>query len=175
MPKPSLDKYMFPMDAPASAGTLPPPQTPWQWGMYQKVQTRQVKVSKINVRNPGTISNLATTVGTAGAGSTLFVIDTLTPQPPHGTEMNFAVPYVAVYQGTSAVIANQIYPILGSNISYGSWTISSDFDWGTFSTSIPGSVISVYTTTIHNNMGASGTFFYANQWKYLNFNSGTIK
>lgn len=153
---------------------VPPGTVPWQFGFNQKIQTKRMKFSVVNINNPGTISNQAVQTGTAGAGSTLFVVDTLVPQPPHGTAMNFAIPYVAVYQGTSAIINNQIYPILGSNINYGSWSIQSDFDFGTFSTFNPGSVISAYTTTVHNNMGAAGTFFYVSQWKYLNLNSGTV-
>lgn len=152
----------------------PTPMVPWKYGNTQKIQVKQGKFSRINIKNPGTLSNIATQTGTIGAGSTLFVVDTLTPQPPHGTDMNFAIPYVAVYEGTSAIIANQLYPILGGSKSYGSYTISSDFDWGTFSTFVPGSVISAYTTMVHNNMGAAGTFFYVSQWKYINVNSGTV-
>lgn len=170
-----LDKYNFPVDAPSSPGSLPPRQTPWQFGMNQKIQTRQIKVSRINVKLPGTISNVATATGTVGAGSTLFVTDTLTPQPPHGTDMNFAIPYVAVYEGTAAIPNRQIYPLLGGSQSWGSYSFQNDLDWNTFGTSIPGSIISTSNLTIHNNMGAAGTFFYVSQWKYLNFNSGTVQ
>lgn len=153
---------------------LPQSQVPWVYGQLQKLQAKRIKLSSIQIKNPGTISNQATATGTVQAGSTLFVIDTLTPQPPHGTEMNFAIPYVAVYQGTSANAANLIYPGMGSNISYGSWTINSDFDFFNFSNTNPGSVTSVYNTIVHNNMGVAGTFFYISIWKYLNLNNGTV-
>lgn len=171
----NINPFGQPLNSPIdSQGQIPTPLVPWKEGIYQKIQSKQAKFSKINIKNPGTLSNQATSTGTIGAGSTLFVVDTLTPQSPHGTEMNFAIPYVAVYEGTAAVIAHQLYPIIGASQNYGSYSITSDFDWGTFSTTNPGSVISAYTTQIHNNMGAAGTFFYVSQWKYLNMNSGTI-
>ncbi len=150
------------------------PVVPWKYGVQQKIQAKRAKFSQINVKNPGTVSNIASATGTIGAGSTLFVIDTLTPQTPHGTEMNFAIPYLAVYEGTSAIPNKQIYPILGGSQSWGSYSFQNDLDWNTFATASPGSVISVNNLTIHNNMGAAGTFFYVSQYKYLNFNSGTV-
>lgn len=151
------------------------PVVPWKYGIKQKIQVKQGKFSRINVKNPGTVSNAATAIGTIQAGSTLFVIDTLTPQSPHGTEMNFAIPYIAVYEGTAAIPNRQIYPVLGGSQSWGSYSFMADNDWNTFGTTIPGSVISTINLTIHNNMGGAGTFFYVSAWKYLNFNSGTVQ
>lgn len=159
---------------PFGQNPLPPKQVPWQWGQHQSIKAKQIKLSKVNIKNPGTLSNIATATGTIGAGSTLFVTDTLTPQAPHGTEMNFAIPYVAVYEGTAATPARQIFPVLGGSQSWGSYSFMADYDWNIFSTTVPGSVISDINLTIHNNMGAAGTFFYVSQYKYLNFNSGTV-
>lgn len=150
------------------------PVVPWKYGIQQKIQVKQGKFSRVNIKSPGTLSNQATATGTIGAGSTLFVTDTLTPQSPHGTEMNFAIPYLAVYEGTSAIPNRQIYPLLGGSQNWGSYSFQNDFDWNTFSTITPGSIISVANLTIHNNMGGAGTFFYVSQWKYLNMNSGTV-
>ncbi len=169
--------YQKNFQQPAVAGgtTQPTKVPPWVAGFNQRINTSRMKFSQVNIQNPGTLSSIATALATIGAGSTSFVTDTLTPQTPHGTEMNFAIPYIAVYEGTAATPANQIYPTIGASKNYGSYTIYSDYDWNTFSTNTtPGSITSVYVTTIHNNMGASGTIFYVNQWKYLNLTSGTV-
>lgn len=150
------------------------PIVPWKYGIQQKLQVKQGKFSRINIKSPGTLSNQAIAIGTIGAGSTLFVTDTLTPQSPHGTEMNFAIPYVAVYEGTAATPNRQIYPLLGGSQGWGSYSFQNDFDFNTFATASPGSVISASNLTIHNNMGAAGTFLYVSIWKYLDFNSGTV-
>ena len=156
-------------------GTLPPKVVPWKYGIQQKIQAKQAKFSRINIKNPGTVSNQASLISTIGAGSTQFITDTLTPQSPHGTEMNFAIPFVAVYEGTAAVPNRQIYPLLGGSQSWGSYSFQCDNDWNTFATAIPGSIISAVNMTIHNNMGGAGTFFFVSQYKYLNFNSGTVQ
>lgn len=168
------NQYGNPLGAPISRDKVPPEKyVPWEWGSRQKIATKQIRLSKVNVKNPGTLSNIATAQGTIGPGSTLFIIDTLTPLPPHINEMNFAVPQVAVYEGTAAVPNRQIYPVLGGSQSYGSYSFQADNDWNSFVTTTPGSIISAYNLTIHNNMGGAGTFFYVSQFKYFNFNSGT--
>jgi|SRR6185437_2438372 len=153
---------------------IPQSQVPWKFGINQRLQVKQAKFSKINIKSPGTISNSATLTGTIGAGSTQFITDTLTPQSPHGTEMNFAIPYLAVYEGTAAIPNRQIYPTLGGSQSYGSYSFMCDNDWNTFSTATIGSVISAFTMTIHNNMASPGTYYFVSQYKYLNLNSGTV-
>lgn len=177
MPKnqpPQLNPQNQPINAPISRKQIPDKYTPFQFGRTQKIATKQIKLSKVNVTNPGTLSNIATALGTIGAGSTLFITDTLNPLPPHVNQMNFAIPYVAVYEGTNAQAARQIYPILGGSQGYGSYSFMADNDWNQFVTDTPGSIESAYNLTIHNNMGAAGTFLYVSQFKYFNFNSGTV-
>ncbi len=172
----TINDYGQPLDSPINQqGSLPTPVVPWKYGINQKLQYKQGKFSRLNIKNPGTNSNQASLTSTIGAGSTQFITDTLIPQPPHGTEMNFAIPYVAVYEGTAATPNRQIYPILGGAQNYGSYAFQCDNDFNTFSTILPGSVISVFTMQIHNNMASPGTFFFVSQFKYLNFNTGTVQ
>jgi hypothetical protein len=169
-----LNKYGQPLDAPIAQGQVVPAIPPWQEGVGQKIQAKQVKLSRANLLNPGTLSALKTVTGTISSGSTQQITHTLVFQSPHGTELNFAIPYISVYEGTAAIANRQVYPILGTSQTYGSYSISGGFDYHAFATTTPGSVISAYSLLIHNNMNSSGTYYYISQYKYLNFNSGTV-
>lgn len=169
------DKYQQPINAPVSEDKTPPQKyNAWQFGRTQKIAAKQAKFSKINVKNPGSISSLTTLTGTIGAGSTLQFSNTLTPLAPHANEMNYAIPYIAVYEGTAAIPTNQLFPKIGSGKSFGSYSFQGENDWNLLSQIAPGSVISAYSLVIHNNMGAAGTVFCVSQFKYLNFNSGSV-
>ena len=169
-----LNQYGQPIDAPIAQGTIAPPLPPWQDGVKQKIQAKQAKFSRINLTNPGTLSVAKTVTGTIGAGSTQQITHSLTFQSPHGTDLNFAIPYIAVYEGTAPITNRQIYPLLGTLQSYGTYSFQGGFDYEVFKSTIPGSVVSAYSLQIHNYATIAGTYYYISQYKYLNFNSGTV-
>lgn len=166
--------HFQPADAPISQGSTPPIVVPWKYGVGQKIQGKQITSSSLVIKSPGTLSTLNTLLSTIGAGSTQFLTYTLTTQAPHGTELNFAIPYVSCYEGTSALPSRQVYPILGTAQKYGTYTISGDFDYNNFATASSGSVISSYSLMVHNNDAGAGTYLFVSQYKYLNFSSGTV-
>lgn len=168
------NKYGQPLNAPIAQGTVSPAIPPWQYGVKQKIQAKQAKFSKINLTMPGTLSVSKIVTGTISAGSTQSITHSLAFQTPHAQDINYAIPYIAVYEGTAAIPARQIYPILGGSQSYGSYSISGGFDFNVFGTTLPGSTVSAYSLQIHNNMGGAGTYYYISQYKYFNFNSGTV-
>ena len=150
-------------------------QVPWEFGINQRIQTKQIKTSRVNIKNAIILSAGANTTGTIGAGSTSIITNTLTPNIPHANEINFAMPFAALYQGTAAIQANQIWPTLGASGTWGNWTIQAGYDYDNFAfRTTPGSVNSNLLLTIHNNQGIAGTVYYISIFKYLQYNNGTV-
>lgn len=154
-------------------GTIQPTkQAPWIFGFNQKIQTNRGKFSVINIQNAAMLSNNAVNYGTFANGSVLFLSTTLTPQSPHGTEINLAVPYVAIYQGSfvNSFDPNfQIFPTIGGSVTPFSYSVQGNTDWHLYN-----GTTSAWGGAILNNTGATGTISFVTQWKYLNINSGTV-
>lgn len=171
-----LNSYQNPIDAPVSRDRTPPEKyTPWQFGRTQKIAAKQARFSRFDIKNPGSISFLTTTIGTIAAGSTFNYTATLTPLSPHANEINYAFPYIAVYAGTIKNAANQLYPALGTSQTWGNYLFQGASDWQVMASTIPGTVTNAYTLAIHNATGSPGTVFIVSQFKYLNFNSGSVR
>lgn len=150
------------------------PKVPYVFGLQQAIESKYQKSSRLSIRNPGALSNQATSSVASGNGTTSFFNTSLTPQTPHGTEMNFAIPYMTIYWNTAGVGSLQIWPNIGSGITPGAFTTQAWFDWHAFSATAPGSVISQVSGAITNVSGGNGTLQLVTQWKYLSFNSGTV-
>ncbi len=172
----ALDKYMFPSDAPISQGTLPPIEIPYEWGLRQKIQTRQAKLSKINLGTFVQLSNTALTLGTLANNASADLTTSLTPQSPHAQVPNFAIAYVGVFIGTSSSsydTTTQVYPTLGGSETAGNWDVRGDYDYNGVGGTLAGT-ISAWTGIIVNKSGATGTVQFITRWKYININSGTV-
>lgn len=169
-----LNSHNQPLNAPVSTPQIPTKYTPFNFGRSQKIQAKQIKLSKMNVKSFVQLSTLASAQGTFGNGQTLFLSTTLTPNPPHIYDINYAIPYIGIYQGTAAITANQIYPALGGSITPGAYTPVGDMDFQAFATATPGSVESAWSGYVINNSAGNQTLLFVTQWKFINFNSGTV-
>lgn len=170
-----LNIYLQPVGSPVDNVTdAQLKHVPWEWGINQKIQGKQIKMSKVNIKKPFFLSAQATGSGVTGNGTTLNFNTTLTPNAPHVNEMNFAIPYVAIYWNTAGIGTAQIWPKLGSGISGTAFTVTAGFDWHLFSAGIPGSVIASFSGNILNNSMGNGTIQLVTQWQFINFNSGSM-
>ena len=170
-----INKYNQPIDSPIARPGVPQEKyVPWQFGRSQRIQGRQIKVSKLNAKNVLQVSQQATAQGTFGNGATLNISTTLTPNAPHANELNFATPYIALYQGTAAIPNNQIYPAIGGSITPGQYLVYGDFDFNSFGTSQPGSIISTWSGYITNVSAGNQSLLLVTQWKFVNMNSGSV-
>lgn len=165
---------MQPPNAPSARSQTPDKYTPFQFGREQKIATKKIRISKVDIRTPFGLSAQATAQGASGNGTTSIFQTTLTPQPPHNNEMNFAIPYVAIYWNHSGQGVWQIWPYQGGSITNGtSFSITAGYDWHNFSIQTPGSVIASFSGIITNNNMGNGTIQLVTQWQYANFNYGT--
>lgn len=162
-----LDNHLMPTNAPITSGTPPTTSVPWEWGIKQKLQGKQFKMSRVNIKN--FIQNSGITSGTFSLNNNAGVnlTTTIVMNVPHQADAVLSTPYVGVYLGTAQVAGSQIYP--ANKFNPGSFTCWGGFDFQPFD----GTNANV-TIQIGNTSGAAGTFFYAIQHKFITYNSGTI-
>ena len=172
MNKPTLDEHLNVINS-GMIPNLPTKQIPWQWGQQQKIQAKQVKLSRVNIKFPFQRSAQANASGSIGNGITLTFNTTLTPQSPHANEMNYAIPYVAIYWNTAGNGNLQIWPTLGT-IPGTAFTVQAGYDWHLWSAQTPGSVISSFSGAITDNNMGNGTIQVVTQWEFINLNTGTV-
>jgi hypothetical protein len=140
-----------------------------QFESQYEVQTRRVQASQIYIRNFVQLSSSASATGTIGNGTTLTLTSTLSPQTPHQFDPNFAVPFVALYQGTVAIGSAQLYPKIGSGITPGAYTIQGGLDYHTYD-----GTNSVWGGAITDNSAGNQTILFVTQWKWIWYNNGTV-
>lgn len=118
----------------------------------------------INVPNLIQFPNVATAQGSITAGADATVTFTLTPDTNIlGTAYsNFADPYIAIYEGTAAVAANQIYPYTGANIAAGKFPCISGNDYRTYTKRN-----SVFAINVENTTGTTAQIYAEGDWKIL--------
>lgn len=173
-----VDKHNFPVDAPIAQGIVPPPVVPWQLGIQQKVQSKFVRTSGINIKHFVIPSNTGqASVGIINGQAAIFKT-TLTANPPHQADLNFAMPFTSVWQKNGTVNFDNnflIYPSLGGSIDPTKYNIWSglDYEFSAFGFTINPDY-SVYTVVVTNNTGGSITLNFFSQWKYLAYNNTVI-
>ncbi|MDE1868230.1 MAG: hypothetical protein KGI08_11060 [Thaumarchaeota archaeon] len=169
----TTDKYKFPLGSPVSNNAMKPPTQPaWQFGLKQKIQAHRIKATSVTLKDFVQLSNNSTaSFSFSGTGQTVSFSTTLTPNPPIGTFSNFAVPYIAIYQGTTNDANFQIYPGIGGSLLSGNYHCYGGFDWHTYD-----GTISAYSVTVENvNVGTpTAKLFFVSQWKWLRYIPGTI-
>lgn len=165
-----LDKFLRPVNSPIARKRGAVPSIDFS-SKYQ-IQSRFALLSNINIKNFVQVSGTASATAATGNGTTSFLSSALTPDPPHQNDVNFAVPYVAIYQGTAATGANQIYPTTGASITPGAYTVQGGLDFHGFGTSDL-QTLSIWKGTITDNSAGNQTFLFATFWKWLIYNSST--
>lgn len=113
------------------------------------------------------ISNISTAAGTVGANQYAFVNTTIDPinAPNSDQYLNFGVPFIAIYEGVSAVGSMIIYPSVGNGISTGKFQCHSGFN---YASGLWTGVNSVWTVTVQNTAGSTANLYVETQWKYTN-------
>lgn len=139
------------------------------FAMQYQVQARFLRATQTNLKNFIQLSGSASVTGTFGNGALLYLQTTLTPVPPHQNDQNFALPYVALYQGTTATGTGQIYPQLGAGIGTDIYRIYGGLDFQNFN-----GTNSVWSGVIHNVAGGNVTILFATRWRYVYYNQGSI-
>lgn len=102
---------------------FPPPVRGMDFDSGYQIQTKTLRVSQVVSR-----TGLLSAVGTINTASNVTVTATLEPNE-QDRQPNFAIPYIAVFQATSAVGSLQIYPRYGNGILATQYQIHSGFDW----------------------------------------------
>lgn len=162
----NLNKYFQPEGAPVSerryvSGLL-------FEGMYE-VQNRKVNATQVNIKDFIRLSPNALAQGTLNSGESLDLLTTLTPAPPNQNDINFGIPYIAVYQGTivsSPDADDQIFPQTGDNVVAEDWIVSGAFDWHAYD-----GTISAWSATVKNISAGLQPVWAVTQWKWCLYNS----
>ncbi len=170
MPDTKFDSYLQPKDAPIAN---PGKDVPWKLGVFQNLQQNRMRMSQVNVKNFVDLSGTASATGAIGNGTTLTLTTALTPNIPRQNDINYAIPYIAVYQGTQALQGNQIYPTLGGSITPGAYTVQGGLDYQAFSTAVP-MTNSVWRGNITDNSAGNQNVLFVTQWRWIIYNSGTV-
>ena len=126
------------------------------------VQTKKIRISQLVG-----ISAIATASGSFNTAASVTVTTTLTPNA-QDAQPNFAIPFLAIYTGTAAVAANQLYPKFGSGIANAKYSIHSGFDYRTWN-----GTNTVFKVNIENNSGTTTSIYVDTRWKPLDYGYGT--
>lgn len=130
-----------------------------------EVQNKNVNITKFVNDSFIGVSNYSTGVGTVGAGTRVFVTATMAPvrKDPQSNYLAFGVPFLAIYEGTSVIGSNQIYPRQGGSVASGKYIIQSGFD---FLNDVWNNGTNMYfAVTVHNTAGSAVPIFIEAQWK----------
>lgn len=146
-------------------------KVPWQFGIKQGIQAKHIRLSKLQIKNIVQLSNQSSASGTFGNGSVLFLTTALTPQAPQANEPNFAVPYIAIFQGTYASTPDnnyQIYPNIGGSITPFSYSVQGGLDLAANSYN---GTNSLWSGVIKNSTGTTQSITFVTEWKVLYYNN----
>lgn len=129
--------------------------------------TTRIKSTQAQVGDLVQWSPQASGTTNMGAGSSVMWNIQLSPTGKFAGNRNMGDPYVALYEGTSATGANQIYPGLGSSVTGTNWTVRSGYDL--HATDGTDSYYNIYVR--NNGTSASDTLIVA-RWRYIQNNAG---
>ena|SRR3990167_8275973 len=141
---------------------LPPEILGVEFDTGYEVQTKSIRISRL-IKN----GNIATASGSFDTATSVTVSITLNPNV-QDSQPNFALPFVAIYTGTAAVAANQLYPRFGASIANTKYAIHSGFDFRGWD-----GINTVFRVNIENNSGTTSSIFAQAQYKIINYGFGT--
>lgn len=127
------------------------------------VQTRDINVSNFVNNNFIVTSNVSTADGSVVAGSSVYVSTTLTPNNPPTSYKNMGIPFVNIYEGTSAVGSNAFFPYEGDGVTDGQFQCHAGFLYNSSN-----ATASQYIVNVYNSGTATATIHAVTQWKYTN-------
>ena len=150
-----LDKRLRKLSSLANRLTYTPG---YKFDSQYEVQTKNLTASSL-VGNTST----ATASGAFDTGESVTVSAVYTNRSQDGIK-TFGIPVAAVYTGTAAVAANQIYPRFGAGIANQKFSIHSGFDYHGW-----GGLDSTFRINIENNSGTTSSLYAIVQWKKLRY------
>lgn len=145
----------------------------FQFETQYEVQGKAPKLSNAPVQNLIQISEQNTGSGPVSYGNAVIVATTLTPDNLYSQSKTFGHPYLAIYQGTSAVGSMQIYPYQGAGANIRDFEVRSGFDAGPNNSTDWDGINSVFVVTIEKLSAGTVDIFVTSQWAYIQQNSGT--
>lgn len=158
-----LNKYFQAQDAPIT--NRKKFVTGYEFSQGYEVQTKAIRASVITVERLVSYSGVATASGSVVGSSVANITFTLSPNDAYKNQTNLGIPFIAVYEGTAAVVNKQIYPNY-ELADGGKWYGNSGYDYVAWS-----GTNSVYTINLYNS-GAGTSVYIVGQWKYISNNSG---
>jgi hypothetical protein len=130
------------------------------------VQLKKIRTSRVDIKDFVHNSNRATATGSFNTGEVLYLTTTLSPKNEFKNDPNFAVPFLAVYQGSPSG-TSQIFPGQSSSIGTGTYRVSGELDLSYDGTN------TVWKGTVENVSAGAVSITLITQWKYLFYNAGT--
>lgn len=127
------------------------PVNGFSFELQNEVQGRSTKLSNSAVRNLIQISESSSGAGEVSYGNAVIITTTITPDNLYSDSKTFGHPYMAIYQGTSAVSSMQIYPYQGAGANVRDFEIRSGFDLGSNNATDWNGINSVFTVTIRSS------------------------
>lgn len=132
------------------------------------VQLKKIRTSRVDIKDFVHNSNRATATGSFNTGDVLYLSTILTPKNEFKRDPNFAIPFLAIYQGTPSG-TSQIYPGQSPEVGTGNYAVAGDLDAGA---DFDGTN-SVWKASIENIAAGAVSITFITQWKYLFYNAGT--
>lgn len=126
-----------------------------------------VRTSRIQSESLVGVSEVATASGTVGSSNRAILTTTLSPSTSLPNTRNMAVPFITIYEGTSAVGSMQLYPGQGAGISAGKFPTDSGYDYAAYN-----GTNSVFRVSIFNSTGTTANIYAITQWKFIQNNFG---
>jgi len=130
-----------------------------------EMKGRKLIASKLNVSSIVWNSQTGEATGDFTISSTLIVTSYLGNNNPKQNEPILGIPYLTIYEGTSDLGTNQIYPITSTAVGLTKYHCQFDHDLKRND-----GVLSSYAGLVTNTVGTASTTIYARvRWMYLDF------
>lgn len=129
-----------------------------------EVQAKTVRAGRLNITQFVGQSGAAAATGAFTTGQRLNLQTSLTPNPPFADKPNFAVPAIAIYQGTAINGDFQIFPTAGGSIGVGKYIVTGGLDWHSTN-----NIDSVWSGVIENVSAGSVSVTFVSSWKFIDY------
>jgi hypothetical protein len=136
-------------------------------GSFQ-VQNQRLNASKINLDEFAKSAAVSETLGTFTSAASFDITTEISYDTPNVNFNTFALPHVAIYEGSGSASADQIFPTLGANVTIGRYDIQSAFNLDSWD----GTVTRWSCILTDTNGTSTGVFNFQVQWVYADYRTG---
>ena len=134
-----------------------------------EVSSDRVNASKVNLGNFIKKSGAGTATGNFSSVQALDLSTSINYKTPKTDVLTFGVPVIGIYQGLGTASGDQIYPIRGSNVTFGQYDVVGGV--GDFSR-YNGTFCEWRAMIIDTNGTSSQTITFAADWLYTDYVTG---